>query len=209
MSILEQLASAQDRRDEAPNEALAQKLAAAGPAAAPSIRELVAGLTHKNKAIRHDVIKVLYEIGYRQPALISPHVDAFAALLTSRDNRMVWGAMTALGAVTPIAAADVWPHVDTVLRATQEGSVITQDWGVRVLAALAATDPKYAQRTWPFLLDFLRSCRPKDVARHAESVEVAATSPQAAGELRPVLEQRLADLKPAARKRVEKVISSL
>jgi hypothetical protein len=209
MSVLNQLASAQNRRDEAPNLELAERLAAAGPAAAASIRELVAGLKHQSKATRHDCIKVLYEIGYRQPQLISPFVDDFADQLTSRDNRMVWGAMTALGAAAPIAATAIWPHMDTVLQVTADGSVITQDWGVRVLAALAAADPAYARRTWPFLLDFLRNCRPKDVTRHAESMQLAAGMPQAAGELCQILERRLADLKPPARKRVEKVISAL
>ena len=149
------------------------------------------------------------EVAYRQPALISAYVDDLVGLLTSRDNRLVWGGMTALGTVTPVAAAAVWPHVEAVLQATQEGSVITQDWGVRVLAALAAADPAYAQRVWPFLLDFLRSCRPKDLARHAESVQVAAAAPLAASDLRQVLTQRLGDLKPAARKRVAKLISTI
>jgi hypothetical protein len=209
MSVLNQLASAQDRRDEAPNLELAERLAAAGPESSVSIRELVAGLKHQSKATRHDCIKVLYEIGYRQPQLISPFVDDFADQLTSRDNRMIWGAMTALGAAAPIAANAIWPHVDTVLQVTADGSVITQDWGVRVLAALAAADPAYARRTWPFLLNFLRGCRPKDLARHAESVQLAAGMPRAAGELPQILEHRLTDLKPAARRRIEKIISAL
>ncbi len=209
MSILDQLASAQDRRDETLNVELAERLAAAGSASAASIGEVVGGLTHPSKTIRHDAIKVLYEVAYRQPALISAYVDDLVGLLTSRDNRLVWGGMTALGTVTPVAAAAVWPHVEAVLQATQEGSVITQDWGVRVLAALAAADPAYAQRVWPFLLDFLRSCRPKDLARHAESVQVAAAAPLAASDLRQVLTQRLGDLKPAARKRVAKLISTI
>lgn len=211
MSVLDELASALGRRDEVPNQELAARLVAESeqrPVAA-EIGELVGGLESGDKAVRNDCIKVLYEIGYLKPELIEDYVEAFVALLGSRENRLVWGGMTALGSIAPRQARAVWPHVDTVIETTRKGSVITQDWGVRVLAALAAADGDYAEKVWPFLLDFVRRCRPKDVARHAESVAVAATNEAAQAALAEVLEGRLGSLKPAARKRVEKVLKGL
>ena len=133
MSILDQLASAQGRRDEKPNIALAEQLASTGDP--NSVALLVEQLHGKSRAIAHDCIKVLYELGARRPDLIAPYVAAFVKTIQDGDNRLVWGGMTALGAIVTIDAGAVAPYVQTILHATERGSVITQDWGIRVLAA--------------------------------------------------------------------------
>lgn len=208
---LEELASSQVRRDQAPNQDLAQKLVAASERGDVSgdIRLLVENLSAKQKALRHDCIKVLYEIGYRKAQLIERYVDDFVALLGGRDNRMEWGVMIALGTIAPLQAPAIWPHMDAILAATRNGSAITQDGGVRVLAALAAADPAYAKRAWPFLIDFLKSCRFKDVASHAESVAPAALGEPERRELGEVLTARRCNLKPAAQKRLDKLLKQL
>ena len=206
MSILDQLASAQGRNDEVPNQELAVELADSEDQEA--IQELVDNLTNKNKAIRSDCIKVLYEIGALKPQLIADYVDEFVALLDSRDNRLVWGGMTALGAIAPLQPKSIWSHVDAIKDATTNGSVITQDWGVRVLAAIAATDTHYHESIFPYLLDFLKNCRPKDVPRHAESIMVAVT-PASSDQFRDVLENHRPNLKPAQLKRVDKLLKQL
>jgi HEAT repeat protein len=204
MTVLDRLASALSRGDEAPNQALAQEIAAAGDAEA--VRELVAHLSDSNKEIASDCIKVLYEIGALKPELIAAYADDFIKLLHSRNNRLVWGAMTALGSIAPLRAADIFRQIDVITEATQHGSVITQDWGVRVLAAVAAQDAAYAARIFPFLLTFLRRCPPKDLPRHAESVlDGGAVNAGNRDELLTVLEGRKGAL-AAQNKRIEAVI---
>src|SRR5262245_32430609 len=97
MSVLQKLASALGRRDETPNQELAKSIAASKDAGA--VAELVEHLADKNKDIQSDCIKVLYETGERNPALIAPHIEVFAKLLDSKNNRLAWGAMTALDAI--------------------------------------------------------------------------------------------------------------
>lgn len=63
MSIIDQLASSLGRRDEVPNQELAEKIAAAKDKKA--VKDLVDNLANKNKDIQSDCIKVLYEIGER------------------------------------------------------------------------------------------------------------------------------------------------
>jgi hypothetical protein len=46
--------------------------------------ELVSLLKHKDKNIRHDSIKTLYEIGYLKPELIAEHVNAFMEQLIKK-----------------------------------------------------------------------------------------------------------------------------
>jgi hypothetical protein len=206
MSILSQLASAQNRADEVPNQRLAQQIAESQNAEA--VAELVANLSNRDKAIQNDCIKVLYEIGARKPELIAGYVDAFIGLLSSRNNRLVWGGMTALGQIADQKAAEIWQHVDVIVDATKSGSAITQDWGVRVLSALSAKDTTYEARIFPFLKHFLETCPPKDLPRHAESVLVAVNRANRDGILS-LLQNRKSSLKPAQAKRVEALIRKL
>ena len=138
MSILNKLASVLERSDEVPNQLLAKEIATSGDKTA--VQELVDNLANKNKDIQSDCIKVLYEIGAIKPELIAGYVNPFVKLLTSRNNRLVWGAMTALGAIATVDTAAITKHVDKIIQATDKGSVITQDWGIRVLATLSTKD---------------------------------------------------------------------
>lgn len=206
MSVLDKLASALERNDEVPNQILAKEIAGAGDKKV--VRELVDNLSNKDKAIQNDCIKVLYEIGALKPDLIAGYVDDFVKLLHSRNNRLVWGGMTALGTIAPHKAADIWKHVDAIIEATDHGSVITQDWGVRVLATVSAQDVAYEKRIFPFLKSFLQKCPPKDLPRHAESVLVTV-KPNNKADLLSLLESRQPALKAAPAKRLAQVIRKI
>src|ERR1043165_2263054 len=99
MSVLSKLASSQNRRDEVPNQELARQIVKDNDKKA--VRELVENLSNKSKAIQSDCIKTLYEIGEQNPSLIAAHVADFIALLDSKNNRLQWGAMSALNTVAP------------------------------------------------------------------------------------------------------------
>jgi hypothetical protein len=68
-----------------------------------AIQELVENLSNEDKEVQGDCIKVLYKVGERQPKLIAIHVKDFGVLLGSKNRRLLWGAMTALHAVTAVA----------------------------------------------------------------------------------------------------------
>ena len=97
MSVLDQLASSLGRRDEAPNQELARTLATAKDK--KGIRKLAENLWNRDKNIQSDCIKVLYEIGALEPKLIADYADDFVKCLRSKNNRLVWGGMTALAEV--------------------------------------------------------------------------------------------------------------
>ena len=106
MSVLNRIAHFQQRRDEIPNQELARDLAAKKDKA--GIREIAEHLWDKNKNVQADCIKVLYEIGYMNPALIAGYAEDFIKLLKSKNNRLVWGGMTALAMIigmVPMALA--------------------------------------------------------------------------------------------------------
>ena len=205
MSALDQIAHAQGRRDEAPNRELARKLASRRDQ--EGVREIARNLWNKDKNIQADCIKVLYEVGYLDPALIAPYVDDFLKLIRSRNNRLVWGGMIALATVARLKADAIFAHRDEIQQVMKAGSVITVDSGVLALARAASQNAKYRTAIFPFLLGHLKTCRPKDVPQHCEKVLVAVDSSNKA-QFVAVLRARLADLSGGGLRRVTKVIKA-
>ena len=203
MSALDRIAHFQNRRDEVPNQELARELAENRNQA--GIREIVENLWNKDKHIQADCIKVLYEIGNIDRSLIADYVEDFLKLLKSRNNRLVWGGMIALSTVAPLKADVIFAHLRDVRHAMEHGSVITVDAGVLTLAHIASANEEYDQAVFPYLLDHLRICRPKDVAQHAEKSLVAVNADNK-HDFIAVLEKRKEDLSATQIKRVKKVI---
>lgn len=203
MPALQGIAYFQNRRDEVPNQELARELTQKQDRA--GIREIAAGLHHKNPNVQSDCIKVLYEIGYLNPEPIAEYVDDFLDLLKSRNNRLVWGGMIALSTIAGIKAEAIYRRLGEVQRAIEKGSVITVDSGVKVLAVVAARSEEHRKQIFPYLLNHLRTCRPKDVAQHAEKVLVAVNG-ENKDEFIEALGKRLASLKSSEVARVRKVI---
>ncbi len=166
MSILDRLAGAQGRRDEVPNQVLARELADKGDES--GIAEVIAGVKGKDRKVQNDCIKVLYEIGYIVPALIAPYAEDFLDLLSSKNNRLIWGAMAALSTIAPLQADILFARRDEITQAIETGSVITVDGGIQTLAGVASARDAYRKELFPFLIDHLQTCRPKDVPQHSE-----------------------------------------
>lgn len=203
MSAIDQIASALGRRDEVPNQELAKSLAKSGDAR--GIAEIAAGLQSADKAVQADCIKVLYEIGYLRPELVSAYASAFLKLLTSKNNRLVWGGMIALSTVATMAAEEIYKRADDIIGVMERGSVITVDNGVKTLALVAAAKPRFAERLFPYLLNHLKTCRDKDVPQHAEHV-LAAVNARNKDAFIAVIARRLADAPASRAARLRKAI---
>ncbi len=204
MSVLNRIAAAQGRRDEAPNQALARELAEREDR--EGIYELVANLHHADPNVRSDCLKTLYEVGYLKPELIADYADEFVRLLRDRNNRMIWGAMLALATIAPLRAGELYPQRQRIEQAMAEGSVITVDSGVKVLTALAAADDAYRADLLPYLFHHLQTCRPKDVPQHAEAI-VPAVDAAHANAFVAILERRQPNMSAGQTARVRRVIA--
>jgi len=206
VSVLNGLACAQGRRDEAPNRELARDLAEREDRA--GIDELVANLHHADQNVRSDCLKTLYEVGYLKPELIADYAGEFVRLLRDRNNRMVWGSMIALATIAPLCPDKLFRQRQRVLDALAEGSVITVDNGVKVLAAVAASDDAYRVELLPDLFHHLQTCRPKDVPQHAEAI-VQAVDGAHTDAFIAVLERRLAVMSDSQVARLRKMMRSV
>ncbi len=206
MSVLPKLAVSLGRKDEVPNQDLAKEIVASRNTA--GVTELVENLSNKDASIASDCIKTLYEIGYLEPSLISPHVDEFIRLLFSKHNRIVWGAMMALATIAPLAPEKLFLSRDRIKTAMKDGSVITVDNGIKVLAQVAAASPEYNRELFPFLLDHLKHCRTKEVPQHAESTLVCIHSDNKAA-FETVLKERLTGMTPSQASRIRKILRQI
>jgi len=203
MSALNRIAYFQNRRDEVPNQELAKDLARRKDKS--GIREIAENLWNKDKNVQADCIKVLYETGYIDPSLIADYAEDYIKLLRSKNNRLVWGGMIALGIVADLKADMVFEHLTEIQKAMEAGSVITKDNGVLALARAASRAEKYNKAIFPYLLEHLRTCRPKDVPQHSEKTLPAVNASNKAAFTK-ALEKRMEDLSGAGLNRIKKVI---
>lgn len=203
--MLERLACNNGRNDEELNIELAEYICKEGNAA--YVQEIVDGVQGNDKAVANDCIKVLYEIGERKPELIKEHVLVFIALLRCKNNRLVWGAMTALACITPLKAKEIYDNIEVIKNAYQNGSVITVDQSISVFAKLCTSGIEYEKNIFPLLLEHLRTCRPKEVAQHAERVSICINECNRQ-EFFDVLEERKPHLSESQVKRINKLFRS-
>jgi len=158
LSVLNQIASLQGRRDDVPYQKLAKSLVA--EVNIEGIQEIVTNLSNADPEVQSDCIKVLYEIGYRDPSLIAEYWHEFLDLLDSKNNRLVWGGMTALSTIDSIKAEALYPHREKIIHAVTKGSVIIRDSGIKTLALIGSVCEEYRKDVFPFLMDLLTTCRP-------------------------------------------------
>lgn len=205
-TVLNKLASALHRRDEVPNQELAKEIIAT--ANKEAVNELVKNLTHKHKAIQNDCIKVLYEIGERQPGLISEYLTDFLALLNHKNNRLQWGAMAALNCLVTLKPKEIYQQLPQITDAADKGSVITRDHAVAILIQLAAV-PEYSEHAFSLLVEQLLKSPPNQLPMYAERI-LPVIHAQNKDNFVAVLQSRLNTIaKESKRKRVERVIRKL
>ncbi|MCL2057710.1 MAG: hypothetical protein FWH01_01440 [Oscillospiraceae bacterium] len=204
--MIERLACRLGRNDEAPNIELAEYLCLNNDTV--GIEEIVGGIRGKDNAVANDCIKVLYEIGERKPELIAAYANDIISCLRSKNNRLVWGGMTALAKIVDIAAAPIYARLTDILAAYETGSVITVDNSISVFAGLCKANESYSAILLPVLIRHFHDCKPKEVAQHAERASVCFNNTNA-GDFIAVLETRKPHLTPASRARIEKMIKKL
>jgi hypothetical protein len=204
--MIERIAYHLGRNDEEPNIRLAEELAKTKDAV--GIEEIARGLEDKKEQVASDCIKVLYEVGYRNPSLIAAYAEVFMTRLKSRKNRLVWGSAIALAQIAELRSEYLFRELDTIYQAYKEGSVITVDNCISIFAGIARSKDEYRAKISPLLIEHLENCRPKEMGQHAERAFVCV-SRQNAKEFRAALLKRRDSLPDAQRKRIDKLLKKM
>ena len=204
--MIEKLAYSLGRNDEQPNIDLAEELVKSKNK--KGIDDIVKGLNSSLEQIANDCIKVLYEIGKREPLLIADHVEVFISLLKSKNNRQVWGGMIALSKIAPFKPLEIYSKLNTVLKAYEKGSVITIDNCISVFAELVKARPVYEKKVFPLIIKHLETCRPKEVGQHSERAFICVNKNNS-DIFRKTLLKRRDYLTEPQKKRVDKLLKKL
>ena len=206
MTVISKLASSLKRRDEVPNQELARQIVTRNDKQA--IAELIENLANKNQDIQNDCIKVLYEIGEAKPDLIASHLKDFLALLKSKNNRLQWGAMAALDAITLEHPKPVFGALSKIIDAADNGSVITRDHAVNILIKLGSLK-QYANSAFSLLAEQFLKSPTNQLAMYAERT-LPIINKNNSTQFKKVLNSRLPDIeKETLKKRIEKVLKKL
>ena len=171
MGATELLASSLGRKDDEPNKELAREIIRMNRT--DWVAELASHVDDQDKNIQSDCLKVLYEIAeHGNPELIAPYWEIFIDLLVSKNNRLVWGAMTALDMMTLLKPKEIYSKLRIVEEGIRKGSVITIDHGVGVLAQLASFR-EFRKELMPKLIHELARCPIKQLPQYLERSQVA------------------------------------
>jgi hypothetical protein len=170
VSVIDKLASRMNINNEIPNQKLAMELVERRDLI--GIKEIIDNLNNKDKKVQNDCIKVAYEIGYINPGFISEFVNTFINLTKSKNNRMAWGAAIALATIAEIRAEELYNNIESIFYIMERGSVISIDNGVKILARVASMDEEYNNKIFPYLINHLKTCRPKEIPQHSESIMI-------------------------------------
>jgi hypothetical protein len=204
--MIEKLAYSLGRNDEEPNIELAKELSKTKNK--KGIKEIADGLNNPKEQIAGDCIKVLYEIAGISPELVSEYAGVFIQLLKSKNNRLVWGSMTALSKIVSLNSDEVFKNLDIIIKAYEKGSVITVDNSISVFAELVKADKKYENKVFQIIIKHLEKCRPKEVGQHAERAFVCINKNNSQ-KYKEILLIRRESLNDAQKKRVDKLLNKL
>ncbi|MGV6943835.1 hypothetical protein [Sphingobacterium kyonggiense] len=204
--IAQQLASALGRKDEQPNIDLA--IAIVDKNDHQAIEALIDLVQGKNKDYQNDSIKVLYEVGERNPNLIAEYIPQFITGLSSKNNRLQWGSMAALRSLINSNEAALYAELENLQDAANKGSVITKDNFIGILVGLMGNHD-YHDKAFDFLIKQLETCPTNQLPMYAE-MALSQINQSTKDVFIDTLNARLDEIeKESKKKRVLKVIQKL
>lgn len=206
MSAIDKIACKVGARDEVPNQELAISLVEQNDTA--GLDEIASYLYDKNKSIASDCLKVLYEAGYINPQMTTKYTPDFLKLLTSKNNRMVWGAMIAVSNITPFEHEKVFEKIDLIMNLTRTGTVITHIHGINVMLKLCLIDKSYYNKLYPTLINYLKECRPVDFGKRVE-LYVSIINDDNKDDILEIVTTRLPDTNKSQQSRIKKALKSV
>lgn len=204
--LINSLSSSQNRRDEVANQILAKSIIASNDTNAVSW--LMEVLLSGSAKIKKDCIKVVYEIGEERPSLIADHAISFLELLSSKDNRLQWGAMTALDCITLLRQEFIFKNLPRILDAAEKGSVITKDHAIEIMVKLGSLD-EYNEQVVPILIEMLSKSAINQFPKYAESIS-SVVGEEYHSTFRKILSEKLDELDTDSKKsRVNRILKKL
>ncbi len=207
MDVISRFSSSQNRRDQGPNRKFALEIAKSQ--SKESIQKILEILeSNPKKEIERDALLCLAALSEFDPKLLSGFAERIFPFLSSKTNMSVWGAMISLSGIAPYRLDFMMQNLSQILKAMDEGTVITRDSGFVILIHLFQ-HPDYRSNIFPLILEQLHSAPDNQLGQYAEKfMDVMSTDHKE--ELEQVLANRQQYLeKEAHRKRLAKIMKKL
>ncbi|WP_125911884.1 hypothetical protein [Kiloniella majae] len=205
-TILAQMSHSMERRDEEPNIILAHKLTQEEDI--KSI-DLVADILEKgSRPAQKDAIKVLYEIGRAAPVLIAPYTELFLQKMQSNNNRIVWGALSALAEISKVEGKIIAANLDAILSAADVGSVIAKDKAIEILMHLTSK-PKSVNMAANHLVLRLKTAAVNQLPMYAERIHSCLDDEFLPAFKTAILSRLNENMPDSKRRRLQKVLGKL
>ncbi|MFH0736147.1 MAG: hypothetical protein V1773_17065 [bacterium] len=207
MSVIERLSALNNKNNNLLEKELAAELLKTKNKT--EIQELVINLDNKNKKIQSNCIKTLYELGEMGGGgLIAEYCENFGGLLVNKNNRLVWGAVTALNTIAAFNPEGVYKLLNLIIKAVDQGSVITIDNGVGIYSQLAVI-PQYEKESLFQLFKILDNCPIKQFPMYIEKSEKCINKNNVQPFIN-IIKKRFENLeKDTQKKRVSKMLNKI
>ena len=151
---------------------------------------------------------MLYEIGEINPSLVSEYIKDFIELMSHKNNRMIWGTLHALDAIALEKPKEIYSHLTKIIKAADEGSVITRDHAVNIIIKLCSFK-QYFNNCFSLYIEQLKKSPENQFPTYAENAVHLINEKNKIIFLK-VLSSRLDGIEtPTKKRRVEKLIKKL
>ena len=135
MSIGKRLSHSLDCRDQGPNKEVAKEII--NTESTGLLQELIDLLESKpNEGLRKDCALTLAYVAEKKPALLVPYADLMISRMNDPINRVIFSCMIALAHITPFVQDKLYHALPVILDAMDDGTVVTRDYGFRIIVEL-------------------------------------------------------------------------
>jgi hypothetical protein len=191
MHVSKKLSSALGHRDQGPNRALAREMI--GRDDELQLKELVDCFqTQPSKEWQNDCVLTIAWVAEESPELVTPYADMLIVNLNSSINRVIWGSMISISAIVHLVPDKIYQALPKILDAIEASTVITRDYGFRVLASLYFL-PKYQEDTLFIILEQLRMAPSNQIGQYTDRL-LAVFNPKHKEQVLNTLTERLQEL---------------
>ena len=129
-------------------------------------------------------------------------------MLDHKNNRLQWGGMTAINAITLENPKMIYASLGKIIAAADKGSVITKDYAVNILIDLCSIK-QYAEKSFSLLNEQLMESATNQLPMYAERT-MPIINDKNKKMFVATLSKRLGDIdKDSKRKRLENVIKKV
>ncbi|MEQ9403227.1 MAG: hypothetical protein RIM99_06580 [Cyclobacteriaceae bacterium] len=139
MDVSKRLSFSLDHRDQGPNKKLAKDIVDSQDK--ELLEELIQLLESRPAAgLQKDCAVTLAYVAEQSPRMLTPYTTQMINNMDASVNRVIWGSMMVLAHIAPLVSQELYSELPKIMDAMDKGTVVTRDYGFRILVELYQVD---------------------------------------------------------------------